>query len=431
MTKGYITIWEATFTLTCPPTEAQCLPAPDEIADGREFLFLPHLFRVAFILSDEILVWDANASKLLLRSKLSLHFSGQHLGGLHLSGNSFSSDGHFLSCVCSDQVFVWKESSAGYMLHQILRSNYTGEHGPASLLSPNGKSVLFLPEGIMRVWSTNDQILPHSSDSNSLGKYFILEISPNRTLAAFAQPWGKTATVFDLYSGSVQLVIDVDINIECLRVTETTIVITDLSNIVTWNIPSGNSTLNARVNTSDSIQTTRLDISHPIDENESTHGSISPGLNLIALSERCFSGEQRLSVYDVFTGRCFFTASFFLIDDGLQPRFTLDGHEVWVVYDVNFDIRRGWKIIGNSDSGTTGLELLASTVNPPPEIYPWQSLHGYDLTDSGWVLSSTQEHLLWLPHLWRSHKEDVVWDGHILCLLTVQLTEPVVLEFLE
>ena len=105
----------------------------------------------------------------------------------------------------------------------------------------------------MHLWSTNDQILPHLSNSNPETGHFILEISPNKTLAAFAQKYGQTATVFDLDSGCSKLIIDVDMDIECLRVTETAIVITDLEKIVTWNIPSGNSTLNARVNTSDSI----------------------------------------------------------------------------------------------------------------------------------------------------------------------------------
>ena len=422
VTKGYITIWEATFTLTYPPTEVECLPAPDEIVDGREFLFLPTLFRVAFILSNEILVWDAKASKLLLRSKLSLE----------LGGNSFSSDGHFLSCVSFGQVYVWKESSAGYVLHQIFRPNYSSLSSTASLLSPDGRSVIFHPGDVMHLWSTNDQILPQPSyPKNPDIHCFILEISRNKMLAAFAHQDENTATVFDLYSGSVQLVIDVDMYIECLRVTETTVVITDLKKIVTWNIPSGNSTLNARVNTSNSIQTTRLDILQPIDQNKSTYASISPGLNFIALLGESFSGEQELSLYDVFTGRCLFTASFFLSSSILQPRFTLDEHEVWAVDDFHFDIRRGWKIIGSSDSGITGLEPLALTVNPPPEILPGHSSHGYHVIGSGWVLSATQEHLLWLPHLWRSHKVERVWDGHILCLLTTQLTEPVVLEFFE
>ena len=417
-TKGYITIWEATFTLTYPPTEVECLPAPDEIVDGKEFLFLPALFRVAFILSGEILVWDAKASKLLLRSRLN-QFN---------SRGSFSSDGHFLSCVGSGQVYVWKESSAGYMLHQML-GNRTGSYSPVSFLSPNGKSVIFLPGSVMHLWSTNDQVLPHSSDLASVGEYFILEISPNKTLAAFAHQYGQTATVFDLYSGSSQLVIDVDMSIECLRVTESTIVITDLKKIVTWNIPSSNSTLIARLNTSDSIQTTWLDISQSINQDESTYASISPGLNLIALVGSDFSGGQVLGIYDVSTG-CLLTESYVSSYD-LQPRFTLDEHEVWAVDDFNFNIRKRWEIVRNSESGVTELEPLASTVNPPPEISPWWSSHGYNVTGSGWVLSSTQEHLLWLPHCWRSHKVDRVWDGHILYLLTAECTEPVVLEFLE
>ena len=420
VTKGYITIWEATFTLTSSPTEVECLPAPDEIVNGREFLFLPDLFRVAFVLLGEIFVWDAKASKFLLKSKLTRP---------NKSG-SFSSDGHFFACESDGQVYVWKESSAGYLLHQILGHNHKAFCDRVPLLSPNGKSVIYVPEEVIHLWSTNDQILSHSSNSTRIGEYFTLEISPNKTLAAFAHQDRQTVTVFDLHSGGSLLVIDVDMQIWCLRITETTIVIPDLREIVIWNIPSGNSTLNARVNTSDSIQTTRLDILQPLDQKEITYGSISPGLNLIALLEKSFSGEQKLSVYDVFTGRCLFTASFFSTVD-LQPRFTPDGHEVWAVYDCSFDIRRGWTIIGDSGSGITEVEPLASRVNPPLEIYPWHPSHGYDVTDCGWVLSSTQEHLLWLPHQWRLRWIERIWVGHILCLLAIECTEPAVLEFFE
>ena len=163
----------------------------------------------------------------------------------------------------------------------------------------------------------------------------------------------------------------------------------------------------------------------------SIHASISPGLNFIALVGGDSRGKQELRAYDVFTGRYLSTASFSSTIE-LQPIFTLDEHEVWVVEYHFFGIcRRRWKIIRDSESGITELEPLALRVNPPLEIYPWQPSHGYDVIDSGWVLSSTQEHLLWLPHLWRSYKAERVWDGHILYFLTAQLTEPVVLEFFE
>ena len=66
--RGLVTTWEVPFTLIPDPTEVGSLPTPDDATDGEHFLFLPALSRVAFIVGETVLVWDAKASKLLPKS---------------------------------------------------------------------------------------------------------------------------------------------------------------------------------------------------------------------------------------------------------------------------------------------------------------------------------------------------------------------------
>ena len=69
----------------------------------------------------------------------------------------------------------------------------------------------------------------------------------------------------------------------------------------------------------------------------------------------------------------------------------------------------------NSESGITTLQPLGQNVCPPGAP-PWQSSRGYEVTDDGWILSSTRKRLLWLPHRWRSEKRLRMWNGQFLGL---------------
>ena len=65
-----VVILEVEFTLKNPPVEVESLPIADKIVGGENFLFLPSLSRLAFVLKNTIQVWDAKAAELLLKSKL-------------------------------------------------------------------------------------------------------------------------------------------------------------------------------------------------------------------------------------------------------------------------------------------------------------------------------------------------------------------------
>ena len=412
---GSISIWEAGFSSVHTLVEIKSLSAPDTVSCSEEYLFLPTCSQLAFTLQKAVLVWDAQNSKLLLN----------YMGSKRHTAMTFSSDGHFFVCGgIGLGSHLWKEYPTGYMLHQVFPNRLRETMTPS--LSPNGKSIIMLRGRTVQLWHTT-RIIPLSSvipPPAHKQTAFILEFSPDKTLAAVAQLEDNTVTVLNLKSGNPQLTIDAGMKVLALRVTGSTTVVFGgkgggEGSVVTWSLPAGDCALNTRVNINDSVQTTKLNyiLRHHPPPIPST--SISPNLNHIAITWNFVGNSLTLSIYEVSTGRCFTTPA-----DGARPWFTPDGCEVWC-HEI---ISEGWAIIKDSESNLIKLEPLMPAAHPPGE-FPWQSSCGYEITPNGWVLSPSKKPLSWLPHHWRSHGMDKKWSGQFLGLLQSDLPMAVILEF--
>ena len=428
--QGSITIWEAGFNLVHPPAKAKTLPAPPEAVDGGALLFLPVLFRLAFVLRDTIFVWDATASRFLLKSRLkpasdlvrapeSLHFPHR---------STFSSNGQrFAHMDTTGDLYVWKESSPGYVLHQKLTFDTPIEcAGP--LLSPNGESIIIHTRQEIHLLSTKDEI--HSESTYSGQNRFILEFSPDRMSAAFAQMWENTVTILDLQSGEARFSIDAGMEIECVGVNEKMVVVVGEGKIVTWNLLTGNQALSAHMNISNSVRTTMLHHS-PLFFNlrEFVHTSISPDLTRIVAAGGCTKlSSAGVETYDASTGRCLAGATSITTSCRLTPRFAAGGCEVWALDD--YSSVEGWKIVGNREYTDTELVPLEPG-SCPPGVFPWQSRSGYEVTGDGWVRGPSKKRLLWLPPHWRSEEGSRTWSERFVGLRHGGLSEVVILEFFE
>ena len=91
---------------------------------------------------------------------------------------------------------------------------------------------------------------------------------------------------------------------------------------------------------------------------------------------------------------------------------------------------QGWKIVEGGESDVIGLEPLGSNTVPSGG-YPWESSHGHDVTDDGWILDSRKKRVMLLPHRWRIRERLRIWDGQFLELLDRRLLEPVIIELDE
>ena len=421
MHPGSITIWEVEFTLKHPPTQVESFPIPDEVVDGREFLFLPVLYRLAFTLEDATQVWDVKASKLLLKSEQAPLSSPMY---------SFSSDGHFFAFSnVGEQVRIWKESPTGYALHQ--QPPFLPHLPRLPFLSPNGRSIILPLDGTINLWHTGDQTLSPPSpptEEHDLQHHFLLAFSPDEKSAAFAQLNGNVVTILDLRSGDLRLTIDTGMEVKCLGVAEDTAVVVDERKIVTWNLLGGDCAFNASIN--DSVHVAMLDRSQL---SRGFFQSLSPDLSCIAVIGQAIEPDKSgfgLEIRDVNTGTCLAST---ISDSFSPPWFTQDGREVWMTYgysgmDPLYD---GWEIIEGGVSSAMELKPLEETLHPS-RTFLWHLIHGYKVTDDGWVLSPTRKRLLWLPHRWRSdQEEDRLWSGRFLGLSHRLSSGVVILEFLE
>ena len=406
---GSITIWELGFVSEHLAVEVGSLPIPDNFDPSQTFLFLPTLSRLAFILENAIFVWDAQHSKLLLSS----------VGTEWPSSATFSSDGRFFACNTTITEFcLWKDSSTGYALHQKLISTI----GTFNLcLSPDGRSITAVNFSDLQLWHTMDSTTPLFSVPAQAFRdtSFVLGFSPDESLAAVAMLMRNTATVLNLRSGVPQLMIDAGMKIYGLRVAERTVVVVGAGKIITWDLPQGDHALNATANTNNSIRTTIFDYS-PL-PHLPIYAAISSDFNYIAItgSDRADSGDL-INIYDTTSGK-YLTGT---RSNGRRPWFTPDGCEIRC--SLANEVER-WAIIMDRGLNMKSLGIPRHR----QEGCPWISLHGYRITDDGWILNSNGKRLLWLPPHWQSDEEERIWGGRFLALLHSPLPEAVILEVLE
>ena len=419
---GTITVWEVGFTSIHTPTEVESLPAPGGIDCWKECLFLPAPSRLAFTFQEAVLVWDAQGSRVLL------NFLGgdQHARLIFPDGRmSFSSDGRvFAYRATSHETYLWQESPDGYILQNVIPSD-CGWVGP--LLSPNGESIIIPGQATIQVQRVADPLPPISDLPIHRGGWhpFILEFSPDGALVAIARVWENTATVLDIKSGDLRLVIDAGTGILGLGLTQSSVVVIAEGKVVTWNLPAEDCVLSTRVDINDSIRATVIDYSTRSPGSNTLilapHTSMSPNFNYVAVTHDKSGGYGALNIYDVSTGKCLTGTR----TNAGWPWFSPDGREVWCLGSSSVE---RWRITEGTESGLTKLEPLEPTADLPG--CPWKSPRGYRVRDE-WVLDSGGKRLMWLPRRWRSEDSLHMWGGRFLGLLHDELPDAVILEFNE
>ena len=402
---GSVTVWEVGFSSDHIPAEIKSYTIPNKTESAGKILFLPALTRLAFTLKKEVLIWDAQGSKILL-----------NIVGKGVEIISFSPDGHFFACG-GPETHLWKESSAGYILHGTFASS-ARDHGYlyAPLLSPNGQSIIVSSGSTLQLWHTT-AASPPTHAFEGTGRH-VFEFSSDKSLAASARLSDNIATVLDPKSGAPRLIIDTGIKIYGLRITGSTVIVVGDGKVITWDLSTGDGVLGARANINDSVRTTTFDHSPCMLFTPSA--SISPDLKYIAVAAEPMGQAVGLNIYDVSTGKHLTGTG----TSGRTPWFTPDGCEIWC--SDRFDKWEGWGIIKDSESGV--LELKST--QRQPEECPWLPSSRW-VVDDGWILGSGGKRLLLLPPHWRTDGVRWTWGGRFLVLMHPGLPEVVILELPE
>ena len=409
-----ITIWEVGSTPSHTPIKVNSLPTPDNLP--KSFLLSPSLSRIAFILHHTLLVWDTQHRKILL-----------DFPDIYETWNmTFSFDDQFIACgTDSPNVYLWKESPDGYLLHQKFICN---TEFARQAMSPDMRSIVVFGLSMVHLWHIADSPTTPSdipTRVNSTG--FVLDFSSDEKIVAVRGKLGKGINVFDLRSGHLQLAIDPDLMVYAMRILGSTITACcEGRKIITWDIPAVNHATNTRVDAQSTVWTTasrHLDL-----YGSDAWMSISPDLSTIAILYRGGTCDS-LQLCDTDTGKVFKVDVLNRFQPGREDWQNLEyiSPEYVSWCDTAKKKQQQWKITRDAESNVTGL-IDSQPTMVPPGGFPWDSSHGYQVMDDGWILSPNGRRLLWLPPNWQGSKGERRWSGRFLALLHGGLPEAVILE---
>ena len=444
ISRKTITIWEVGLTSDAIPTEVETFPFPrgvgpfntpqyatsDEELEGY-FQFHPAPCRLALNCRHEVVVWDVQNSKYLLRCT----------GTWFSPYMTFSSDGRFFaSSTYGSGVYLWKESATGdYILHEILGSKTALSRPLLPLLSRNGELIFVFGGATIQLWRTKGYTTtPPGVSTRAPGSTegFLLDFSSDGMLAAVAREWDRTVTVLDLKSGVLPLTIDADMKVYGLGVIGNTITVVGREELITWDLPTGDRVPGAKMAREDSVRTTLFrDHSYGM-----ASASISPDSRYFAITNYGSyddgpRGRGLLQLLDGSTGEelVWYTITRF------KSFFAPGGRDLWLVDDDGCGevLRVGdwkeeqWDPVKEQWEERWEPEGIVD-IEDPPEGYPWASSRGYRITDNWWILGPDGKRLLMLPPLWQSFMTvRRVWKGQYLALLHRELPEPVILELYQ
>ena len=427
-TQTTITTWEVGFTSGTTPKEVKTISIKSKTFKDQPnldpqlitwILFLPTLSRLAA--TDDfgtLLVWDAQDSKTLL----CLEGMGKY------PSVSVSSDGHFLACsTAGSKIYFWKESPTGYILQGVLTSSVYSN----SLLSPTGESIVVFGDRLVQLWQTKRLAIPPPGTptrSSQHAKGFVLDFSPDRTLALFARLNDNMATVLNLKSGVPQLTLHTSNRIYGLKMTKDTIAMMSGPMIITWDLPVGDYPPDTTMNIKDSTKVVTLDVGSLVRTCPVGTASISHDLQCVAVIAHDNKQDSYMDLYSTSTGEhhenvCGYKEIWDI------PEFTPDGSKIWCI--INGSEPKVWTITrGRLQGSPIGLVSEDLRVDPQnaTEGHPWESSCGYQATDDGWVLGPDRKRLLMLLPPWQPNTTWRMWNGEFLVLLHGGLPEPVILE---
>ena len=406
--SGSITLCQVSFSLGHAPAQIGSLSTPYNFSSD-ELVLLPTLSRFAFILYGEVVVWDAQHHKFLLRSK----------DVKHPTNMSFSSNGDFFVCgTFNREFYIWRESPAGYLSHQKFVSSAILA---IPLISPDEGSVISYGDQILQLWHTGNSPTHPFSISKQTSQHngdFLVEFSPGESLVAITERLSSTATILDVKSGDPRFVIETGTNMCGLKMTEDKIVVVGDGKIVTWDLPASNLASNTQGNVTNCVQTTTF--KHP-GQISDLYASISPNLDYVAFGNIKMGASEDLCIYSIHTEEKLAVA----ISSGFTVGFTPSGHEVWC---AGFDMIEQWEII--QENGPNEIKLKKLQESSEPQCLPWLSSCYYQVTNDGWILHSSGKWLLWLPHNFRPDTRlQQKWSGNFFAVWNRGLPEPCILEF--
>lgn len=401
-----IALWEVGFAPGATYTKVETLSILADIDSIINFEFLHASNRAACAYTDQVLVWDARDTRMLLC----------HADTFHDPLMAFSSDGCFFACSTAESgIYLWKESSThGYILH----GNFSPSgKRPWPLFSPDGESIITVDPSVVQLWNTNNFTTTTTPSASvqlpQQNENFMVDFLPDRSLIVVARKRDATVVVLDLKSGVPKLTINTSMEVYGLGVNKNFIVAIGSKKVITWNLPVEDPLPDARLSVEDSAQIIHLGILDP----HITAASVSLDFRYIALFDTPELGL--LCIYNTSTGQLC-ANTFATLENTMW--FDPDGDDIWCL--IGGKRAEVWTITG----GNLNYAGVVSDVEDGSWGCPWGPSLGHKITNDGWILGPDGKQLLMLLEPWQSDVVGQMWNGQFLALLHGTLPEPVIIE---
>ena len=363
------------------------------------FSFSPVSLHASFVTNTEVVILDVQNSKCLLYTEVT------QLVCPPLA--HFSPDGCFFACGTQHEIYIWQNTPTGYMLWSSLRprlpfQEFSWSPISISILCWGLRGIQLVHPGDHPNSLSLDGTKPERKSGNHLVAY-----STDWAYVATAQQGDGVVTILDGISGTTQWLINTDMQILEIKITNNTIFVVDKYKLASWHLEPGGIV-------------------------SGTHEPLAIVANVeyLALSHDCswiaFVRGRELFLYDIKAQKI--SESIWQNIDPTNIQFSPDGCQLWFTthggstgdFCMRLDIE-GWNSVGGAwKCLKVGL--------------PWINLFspsGYYIgIDSGWVVDSRGRKLLWLPPHWRAkHWGEVRWEGDFLAFVGYYHQKPVIIEF--
>lgn len=409
--KLMISVCELQPTSSPPLLMVTSFPMPFHI--GAVY-FSPITLHVSFVGRKEIVILNAQDSKILLQAKVLQE---------HSSSPCFSPNGHFFACCTQEQeITIWKNMSTGYMTWSTLRPRLPFRRFS---FSPSGNSILsWGPQGTQLLDYTHPSSPPPVRiGSNHNNQRHLVRYSKDRTHIITARKGHSVITILDTLSGTLQQSINTNIEIWDLQIVDNTIHITDIHKLFSWHLEVCGMAQSAH----DTNRVT-VDLAIHVRQGSVEHIVISHDCSQIA-----FVVWDTVFLYDVKAQKFFDKFRLGQVTDIL---FSPDGCYLYVITTNNsglrtqpFDFHFVKLEIGEDQCFVKGARWFVEASWSGDEIL--QSPHGYGTrSGSEWVEDFRGNKVLWLPPSWGvGFGLAARWDDNFLALVHGSNPMPIIIEF--
>ena len=404
-----VNIYELKPTLSHPVNIISSFPVPPY--EG-EFSFSPVSFHGSFFNGAKLVILDVRDSKLLLHTTVGRWASRSSPG-------QFSHDGTLFACgISMHEIRIWQNTPTGYVFWSSLKPQLQLR---GFSWSPTSTLILCWCQGgilVLHPGNNLGSLSPNRDNPKSPQRDHVVACSADQTYIAMARKEDSVVMVLNCCSGATQQFINMDMQIQEIKIVNNTVFVMDTRKLVSWDLKVGGA-----VDGAHGVEGVISDETLVIDA-YAEHLTLSYDCSQIA-----FFSAGRVFLYDVKTQEIL--KSFKQEARPFDIQFSPNGHQLWfpTASSIYYSRNQLLKLDMVEDWGS--VEVIGEVL---VDEWAWVNLfspHGFHVEmGSGWVVGPRDSKIFWLPPNWRvNYGREVKWEGDYLALVAGHNLTPIIIEF--